>query len=145
MITADMRAQMRRLVLVVRWRIETVARRFGVHHSTVRRALDDAPAAAETPFPSAVDPFKPYIVHRLTEYPELTATRLLEELRARGYDRGLAILRRYVAASPLAPHGWACDGWTWLNQKRELPEGRHPTLICLDPQFGCPIRMRMPS
>jgi transposase len=96
-ITADMRAQMRRLVLVERWRIETVARRFGVHHSTVRRALDDAPPATETPFPSAVDPFKPYIVHRLTEYPELTATRLLEELRGRGYDRGLAILRRYVA------------------------------------------------
>lgn len=92
-----MRAQMRRLVLVDRWRIETVARRFGVHHSTVRRALDDAPPAAETPFPSAVDPFKPFIVHRLTEYPELTATRLLAELRERGYNRGLAILRRYVA------------------------------------------------
>jgi transposase len=96
-ITAEMRAQMRRLVLVERWRIETVARRFGVHHSTVRRALDDAPAAADTPFPSAVDAFKPHIVHRLTEYPELTATRLLAELRARGYAGGIAILRRYVA------------------------------------------------
>jgi transposase-like protein len=44
-ITAEMRAQIRRLVLVERWRIETVARRFAVHHSTVRRALDDAPPA----------------------------------------------------------------------------------------------------
>ena len=41
MITPEMRAEMRRLVLVERWRIETVARRFGVHHSTVRRALPD--------------------------------------------------------------------------------------------------------
>jgi transposase-like protein len=39
MITAEMRAQMRRLVLVDGWRIETVSRRFGVHHSVVRRAL----------------------------------------------------------------------------------------------------------
>jgi transposase len=96
-ITAEMRAQMRRLVLVERWRIETVARRFGVHHSTVRRALDDAPPPATTPCPSALDPFKPYIVERLTEYPELTGIRLLGELRGRGFDRSIAILRRYVA------------------------------------------------
>lgn len=92
-----MRAQMRRLVLVERWKIETVARRFGVHHSTVRRALDDAEPTQGTPFPSAVDPFKPYIVDRITAYPELSATRLLEELKERGYPRGIAILRRYVA------------------------------------------------
>jgi transposase-like protein len=42
MITADMRAQMRRLVLADNWRIETVARRFGVHHSVVRRAIRTA-------------------------------------------------------------------------------------------------------
>ena len=92
-----MRAQIRRLVLVERWRIETVARRFGVHHSTVRRALADAPAAADTPSPSALDPFKPYLVQRLTEYPELTAARLFAELRERGFERSIAILRRYVA------------------------------------------------
>ena len=47
MITSEMRAEMRRLVLVERWRIETVARRFGVHHSTVRRALPEKPPADE--------------------------------------------------------------------------------------------------
>jgi transposase-like protein len=50
MITAEMRAQMRRLVLVEGWRIETVARRFSVHHSVVRRALqDDAGERPKTP------------------------------------------------------------------------------------------------
>lgn len=92
-----MRAQMRRLVLVELWKIETVARRFGVHHSTVRRALDDAAPATEQPFPSALDPHKDYIVERLVAYPELTATRLLAELKARGYERGIAQLRRYIA------------------------------------------------
>jgi transposase len=96
-ITAEMRAQMRRLVLVERWKIETVARRFGVHHSTVRRALDDAAPSPESPSKSALDPFKEYIVERLVTYPELTGTRLLTELKERGYTRGIAQLRRYVA------------------------------------------------
>jgi transposase/predicted DNA-binding protein (UPF0251 family) len=96
MITAAMRAEMRRLVLVEGWRIETVARRYGVHHSVVRRALRDD--AGERPAPtSALDPFKPYIVERLVELPQLTSVRLAEELRARGYSLGVAQLRRYVA------------------------------------------------
>lgn len=96
MITAAMRAEMRRLVLVEQWRIETVARRFGVHHSVVRRALRDD--AGEPPAPtSALDAFKPYIVERLVDLPQLTSVRLVEELRTRGCTLGVAQLRRYVA------------------------------------------------
>jgi transposase-like protein len=40
-LTAAVRAEMRQLVLVEGWRIETVARRYGLHHSLVRRALCD--------------------------------------------------------------------------------------------------------
>ena len=40
-ITAEMRAEMRRLVIVEGLRIQTVARRFRVHHSVVRRAIRD--------------------------------------------------------------------------------------------------------
>ncbi len=96
MITAAMRAEMRRLVLVEQWRIETVARRFGVHHSVVRRALRDD--AGERPAPtSALDAYKPYIVERLVELPQLTSVRLVDELRSRGCALGVAQLRRYVA------------------------------------------------
>jgi transposase len=96
-ISAEIRAEMRRLILVEGWRIETVARRFGVHHSVVRRALrDDLPQVKPRP-PSALDPFKPFIIQRLTQWPELTATRLFDEVRARGYRRSIAQLRRYVA------------------------------------------------
>lgn len=97
MITPEMRAQMRRLVLVERWRIETVARRFGVHHSTVRRTLVDAAGGERERAPSAVDPHKAFIVEELTRYPEMTSTRLLQELRSRGYTNSVSIVRRYVA------------------------------------------------
>jgi transposase len=96
-ITAEMRAQMRRLVLAERWRIETVARRFGVHHSVVRRAIRDEGAAVVPARTSKLEPFKPYIVKRLTELPELTASRLMLELRDRGFPLAITQLRRYVA------------------------------------------------
>jgi hypothetical protein len=44
--------QRRRLVPVEGWRIETVARRSGVHHSAVRRALRDMPKAERPRRPS---------------------------------------------------------------------------------------------
>jgi transposase len=98
MISAEMRAEMRRLVLAEGWRIETVARRFGVHHSVVRRAIRDQAQAQEPPIPkSALDPFKPYIVKRLVELPALSSVRLFEELKARGLLLSIAQLRRYVA------------------------------------------------
>lgn len=97
MIPPELYGQMRRLVLIEGWRIETVARRFGVHHSVVRRALRDTPGPERPRRPSALDPFKPYIVARLTELPGLTAVRLHAELRAKGLALGIMQLRRYVA------------------------------------------------
>jgi len=92
MISAEIRAHMRRLVLVEGWRIETVARRFGVHHSVVRRALRDDVAQATPRPPSALDPFKPFIVQRLTDWPELTATRHCGPQQVPGRDLRDAVL-----------------------------------------------------
>ncbi len=99
MITPEIRAQIRRLVLRDGWRIETVARRFGVHHSVVRRVIRDDADLDGKPQPrgSMLDPFKEYIVARLGEHPELTGARLFLELRDRGYEGSIAVLRRYVA------------------------------------------------
>lgn len=83
MITPEMRAQMRRLVLVELWRIETVARRFGVHHSTVRRTLRDDHGGEYVRPPSALDRHKAFIVDQLTKCPEMTSTRLLQGLLIR--------------------------------------------------------------
>ena len=98
MITPEMRAAMRRLVLREGWKIETAARRFGVHHSVVRRAVRTSDGAPEErpPAPSGLDPYKEYVVQRLAEHPDLTAVRLFLELQGKGYESGIAQLRRYV-------------------------------------------------
>jgi transposase len=96
MINDEVRADMRRLVLRDGWKIETVARHFGVHHSTVRRAIEED--GKDKSFPSTVlEPFKPYIIKRLSEHPDLSGVRLYEELRDRGYTHGIAVVRRYAA------------------------------------------------
>lgn len=97
MISPDIRAQIRRLVLVERLKVETVARRFGLHHSTVRRTLIEDVIEEPLGPRSVLEPFKPYIVDRLTDHPDLTSPRLLAELKERGYSHGIATLRRYVA------------------------------------------------
>lgn len=99
MITPEIRAAMRRLVLREGWKIETAARRFGVHHSVVRRAIRDPDGATEhrPPARSELDPFREHIVRRLTEHPELTAVRVFMEIQGMGFKGGIAQLRRYVA------------------------------------------------
>ncbi len=99
MITPEIRAAMRRLVLREGWKIETAARRFGVHHSVVRRAIRDPDGVTEhrPPAPSELDPFREHIIRRLTEHPDLTAVRLFMELQGAGFKGGIAQLRRYVA------------------------------------------------
>lgn len=97
MITPEIRAEIRRLVLVEGLRIGVVARKFGVHHGTVRRALQHEAPERSTALASALDAFKAYIVKRIVDLPELTSARLLLELRDRGCTLGIAQLRRYVA------------------------------------------------
>jgi len=46
--------------------------------------------------PSKLDPYKEIIDTRLAEYPELSAVRLFEEVRAAGYPGGYGQVKRYV-------------------------------------------------
>jgi transposase len=48
------------------------------------------------PQPTKLDPYKSIIEERLTAYPELSAVRLLEEVRAAGYVGGYTQLQAYV-------------------------------------------------
>jgi transposase len=48
------------------------------------------------PVATKLDPFKPILHARLEEFPDLTAVRLLQEIRAAGYGGGITQLREYV-------------------------------------------------
>lgn len=88
--------------------IRAIARELGLARKTVRRYLRDAsgppPRYGPRPArPSKLDPHKQYLRRRVAEaHPRwIPATVLLGEIRARGYDGGLSILKDYLR--PLKP------------------------------------------
>src|SRR5512143_1563995 len=91
-----------------------VARELGVSRRSVYhwiatgqldRELDGAPVryAPRPPVARKIDPFRDIIEARLTEFPRLTATRLLDEIRAAGYAGGYTQLKEYVCQVRPAP------------------------------------------
>lgn len=99
MIPAELAAKIRRLFHAERWPVGTIARECGVHHQTVRRALvvDGVPLAALPTRRSKADPYVPFLVKTLEDYPGLHASRLYEMVKERGYDGGPDYFRAIVA------------------------------------------------
>ena len=84
-----------------------VARKLGISERTVYRwiaagqldrEVDERPVeyGPRRRQPSKLDPYKEIIGTRLTEYPELSAVRLFEEVQAAGYAGGYDQVKRYV-------------------------------------------------
>src|SRR5271166_3903648 len=92
--------------IISRWRagssIRQIARELGLARNTVRRVLAQiearragAPDGSPTRWrPSRLDPYEPVIRELLGRYPDLTAVRLLEELRQRGFTGGYTVVRQ---------------------------------------------------
>ena len=94
-------AEIRRLHEIEGLSQRAIARRMRCSPRTVKRALaSDTPPSSQiaAPRPSLLDPHKPRIAALVEKHPELSAVRILEEIR-RGpdaYQGGLSILRQYV-------------------------------------------------
>ncbi len=90
--------------IVRRWRTGTsqrvIARSLGISRGAVRRALakhEQARTGRQPPSPSRasmLDAYETLIRELLGRYPDLTVTRLLEELRSRGFTGGYTIVRQ---------------------------------------------------
>ena len=91
-----------------------LARQFGVHRDTIHRwiragALDrdlDTESVQYGPRPpvaTKLDAYKGIIEARLAAYPELSAVRLLAEIRAAGYTGGYSQLKAFVRQVRPAP------------------------------------------
>ena len=99
MIAKETEAEILRLYHGERWRIHTIAKQLGVHHTTVRRVVVQtgcvSPPAEKRP--SRADPYIPLIVETLKKFPTLSAQRLFEMAKERGYPGGPDHFRRVVA------------------------------------------------
>jgi transposase len=92
--------EIRRLFHRERVARKAIARRLGVDVKTVRRALrakEPPGTAARGKRPSILDPYKGRIRALLEEHPDLSAVRILEEIRKEGYPGQITVVRLYVA------------------------------------------------
>lgn len=78
--------------------IKAIARRLSVSRNAVRRAIrrGGPPVYRRQARPSKLDPFKDYLVQRLSEFPELSCERLFLEIKAIGYEGGKTILKDFT-------------------------------------------------
>jgi len=83
-----------------------IAQRLGVSRRVIYHWLATGQLARDVDAPvprraaprgSRLDPFTPIIRERLATYPELSAVRLFDEVRAAGYPGGITQVRDYVA------------------------------------------------
>ena len=78
--------------------ISAIARELGVSRNTVKATLrrDGPPEYHRAAMPSKLDPYKGYLLERLRDFPELSAKRLFDEIRAHGYGGGISILKDFT-------------------------------------------------
>ncbi|MCP4211906.1 MAG: IS21 family transposase, partial [Halieaceae bacterium] len=71
----------------------------GMHHSTVDRVLSQAgmPKAERAPSASMIDPYLPFIIETLEQYPKLSAARLYVMAQQRGYPGCSSHFRSHIA------------------------------------------------
>ncbi len=98
-ISKALEAQILRYYHVEQWRVGTIARQLGVHHNTVDRVLSQSglPKLERRARPSMLDTYLPFILETLERFPKLTASRLYQMVRARGYPGGPDHFRHQLA------------------------------------------------
>ena len=98
-IDKGLEAKILRYHFVEHWGPHTIAAQLGIHHSTVDRVLSQAgmPKAERARGASIIDPYLPFIIETLAQYPRLTATRLYAMAQQRGYPGGSSHFRSQVA------------------------------------------------
>lgn len=93
MITDVTKAEITRLYHAEKWRVGTIAKALGLHHETVKKALTDAPSESISKL-GIMEPFLDFIAMTLESYPEITATRMHQMIKERGYEGSVYPVRR---------------------------------------------------
>jgi hypothetical protein len=98
-IPPELEAQILRYFHVEKWPVGTIAQQLKVHHATVDRVLSQAglPKAERSHRRSLIDAYVPFLLNTLEQFPTLTASRLYQMVRERGYAGGPDHFRHLVA------------------------------------------------
>lgn len=98
-ISRETESEILRLLYVEKWKRGTIARQLNIHHGVVDRTLLKNGIAIDRlqVRPAMIDAYLPFIRTVLEKYPNLTASRLYEMVRERGYPGAVDHFRDMVA------------------------------------------------
>ena len=98
-LSTECEANILRYYHVEKWKVGTIARQLGIHHSVVKSVLVQAglTKAALLPKISLLDRYLTFVLDTLKKYPLLTASRLYDMVRERGYEGGPDHFRHQIA------------------------------------------------
>lgn len=98
MLSQETKAEIRRLFRVEGWKIGTIASALQIHHTSVKRIIEDDGQKNESAQDrsSILSPYEDYVRSLIHEYPNLAATRVYQMIRERGYDGSIYPVRRFI-------------------------------------------------
>ena len=97
MIDRETAARIRHLHFAEHWRVGTIVSELGLHHETVKAALQEGIQTLPAPRPRQVDPYVEFMQQTLEQHPRLRATRLFQMIQERGFAGTARQVRRKVA------------------------------------------------
>ena len=108
-VSHEKEAKILRYYHVEKWKIGTISRQLGIHHSVVKRVLLQAgiPKAHLVKRQSILDTFLSFVHDTLIKYPKLTASRLYDMVCTRGYSGGPDHFRHAISLHRPRPHAEA--------------------------------------
>ena len=98
-IDKETEAKILRYHFVEKWRTGTIAKQLGMHYSVIDRVLAQAglPKIERTRRTSIIDPYLPFIIETLREFPTLTAARLYDMAKQRGFKGCSSLFRQRIS------------------------------------------------
>ena len=99
MIDESTTSRIRQLYFAEHFTVHAISQALSVHHVTIKRVIkaEEFKRTQRQKRETVLDPYKAHIEEKLTLYPKLTATRLIQILKDRGYSGSLTTLRVYLA------------------------------------------------
>ena len=108
MIPPDVQSEILALHFGNKMGTRAIAKRLGISRKAVRRVVETRKVSLKPesrgPRRSILDPYKPRIEELLKQDPELTATRIMQQLRSEGYLGGYDGIKTWVRAKRAIPY-----------------------------------------
>ena len=97
MISQEEHIEIRRLHLTEGFTVNAISKHMNRHPDAIKKAIEQHQFGGQSKTKSRkIDPYVPFILETLEDFPKITATRLFQMIKSRGYPGGVRQIRRFI-------------------------------------------------